>query len=534
MSKEKDLYESTVIGSEVYSFSEDIKITEEYADPSLQFLEKYKNEFENQEFSEAEERELNKRLYLWLFPLLLTVSTVCFIDKATLSYASILGLFESTNINAAQYDDLNSIFYAGYTVGQLLNFVLQKTDMAKFMTYIIFSWSVVVFCHCGAYNFGGLIVLRFILGLIESTVVPALEVTMLQFFTPNQRATLQPIFWCSSGNSVIIGGFISYGVLWAKHSIPPWKILMIILGGLTLIVTAWVAYIYPSDPASANFLTNKQKYFLIKKIQGETKASIVQHVIKKEQLIECLKDPISWLFTLFSFFLMMANNLGYQQNLLFVGLGVSRLGSTLVNVASGAFSSALHIVFAILIYYKPNSSALVTTLSCLPSMAGGIAMITIPWRHKLGLLASLLLASNFYGTAYIVGLGWATSSCSGNTKRFFRHFMFMIAYGIANIISPQLWKGNQGHDKDGEKRYYAAWTVQIVLAWVGTPIITWVIHSILKSRNNKRSAAIEAEGKDALGAVVKTDKSGNEIIDKVSIANLDLTDLENKRFIYPL
>ncbi|GMM35306.1 hypothetical protein DASC09_026310 [Saccharomycopsis crataegensis] len=536
MSEEKIVSEILInVDSESDISSKEIRITEKDADSSLQFLEDHEQEFKDVEFTAADEKELSKNLYLWLFPLIFVINTILFVDKATLSYSSILGLFESTNINSAQYDDLNSIFYTGYTIGQLLNFVLQKSNMAKYMTYIIFSWSIIVFCHCGAYNFGGLIVLRFILGLIESTVVPALEVTMLQFFTPKQRATLQPVFWVSCvGSPVIIAGFIAYGVLWAKNTIAPWKIFMIITGGSTFFVAIWVALFYPSDPVGAKFLSNKQKYFLIKKIQGESKASIVQHVVKKEQIIECIKDPISWLFTFFSFFLMLANNLNYQQNLLYVSLGVTNLGSTLVSVAGGGFSSVFHLAGAAFIYFRPNSSALITTLGCIPSVAGGIAMITIPWGNKMGLLACLVLAANTYGIAYIVGLGWATSSCSGNTKRFFRQFMFMIAYGIANIISPQLWKGNQGNDKDGVNRYYAAWVIQIVLAWIGTPVIAWIIHFTLKSRNKKRLATIEAKGKESLGAVVKTDGNGHEIIDKVNIANLDLTDLENKSFIYPL
>jgi hypothetical protein len=35
------------------------------------------------------------------------------IDKSTLSYASILGLFEETGINSSQYNNLNTMFYVG-------------------------------------------------------------------------------------------------------------------------------------------------------------------------------------------------------------------------------------------------------------------------------------------------------------------------------------------------------------------------------------------------------------------------------------
>ncbi|CUM66167.1 uncharacterized protein PRCAT00003825001 [Priceomyces carsonii] len=511
----------------------EFKVSDREADATLSFMEENKELFHNIEFTEEESTSLDRKLKYILFPLIFTINTILFIDKATLSYASILGLFTSTNINSKQYDDLNSIFYAGYTVGQLLNYVLQKTSLKWFMTGTLFTWSVIVFAHCGADNFGGLVILRLLLGITESIITPALEITMLQFFTPQQRATLQPVFWCSCvGTSVIIAGFIAYGVL-HTNVIPPWKIFMIITGGLTLIITAISAYLYPADPSKANFLTKKERYYLIKRIQNSSRASITQHVVKKEQLIECIKDPISWLFTLFSFLLMLANNLNYQQNLLYVSLGVDELGSTLVSVAGGGFSAAFHIAGAIFIHYFPNKSAWVILGACIPSIASGIAMLTIPWDKKISLLAMLVLGANTYGLAYIVALGWSTSSASGTTKRFFRHFMFMFAYGVSNIISPQLWTGKQSNAS--QPRYHAAWIVQIVLAWTGSSVVAFVISFILQKRNKERLQLISSNEKSDVGIVVKHDSENNEeIYEQVNIANLDLTDLENKTFIYPL
>lgn len=35
------------------------------------------------------------------------------IDKSTLSYAALLGIYEETGINDTQYNNLNTLFYAG-------------------------------------------------------------------------------------------------------------------------------------------------------------------------------------------------------------------------------------------------------------------------------------------------------------------------------------------------------------------------------------------------------------------------------------
>jgi len=165
----------------------------------------------------------------------------------------------------------------------------------------------------------------------------------------------------------------------------------------------------------------------------------------------------------------------------------------------------------------------------LPAIAGGIGMVAVPWENKIGLLACLTLAGGTYGVSYIVALGWTTSTASGYTKKLIRNVMFMVGYSIANIISPQIWVA-----KDGP-RYYAAWIVQIVISWVGTPIILLVIRAILSRRNKERRAWIEQQqASGAVGVVEQIDDDGQLVQNTVDVAFLDLTDLENKYFIYPL
>lgn len=103
--------------------------------------------------------------------------------------------------------------------------------------------------------------------------------------------------------------------------------------------------------------------------------------------------------------------------------------------------------------------------------------------------------------------------------------MVMFWYGIANIIAPQLWQA-----KDGP-RYYTAWIVQIIFAFFLAPITALVIRFILKRRNESRIAAFDSE--PAVGIITADgDESGKTV--KANLALLDLTDLENERFIYPL
>lgn len=511
--------------------SEQAHVDSKDADVTLKFMEQHSHLIENSPLTPEIETKIKRKLYIWLVPLLMMINTVLFIDKSVLSYGILLGLYDSTGISKDQYNNLNSIFYAGYAVGQIpLHFFLQKFNFARFVSLILFSWALLIFLTATASNYGGLIILRFLLGFFESVIIPAIEITLLQFFTPKERAMVNPFFWVSSqGPCEWIGGFVSYGLLHLDNPpIPPWKIFMVIVGGLTLINATWALFIYPSNPTEAKFLTIEERVYLIQKIQNASNSSIEQKTVKKYQIIECIKDPLTWLFFAFALFSMLHNNLMFQVNILYEAIGVERLGITLINVVGGAFGSLWLIAGIIVVYKVKESSALVITLSGLPALAASIGMVTIPFEKTTALIAMLLLTRTF-ALAFIVVVGWSTSSASGYTKKFYRNIIFMLGYCIANVISPQIWRGNQA------PRYYTAWIIQIVLTFFLPIVIGIVIHILLKKRNIERLKYTREHPEERFGQVILTDpETGEKIVEKVEIANLDLTDLENKFFIYPL
>jgi hypothetical protein len=344
---------------------------------------------------------------------------------------------------------------------------MQRLPLGKFVTGIVFIWSVLILLHCAASNYGGLIALRFFLGAFEAVIVPAMEITLMQ-----------PIFWISCMGAPLPAGFIAYGLLFSKSAVRPWKLFMIITGGITFILSIY-----------------------------------------------------SWLFGLQAFTLMISNNLFYQQNLLFIGNGVSNLGSTVVSAAGGGVAIAVCLVATFLLSYFRGYNAYWATFWCIPALAGGIGMVATSWSARTGLLACILLAGNIYGVSYIISLGWTASSAAGYTKKLTRNVFFMVGYSVGNLVSPQIWVASDA------PRYYPTWIIQIVISWFGTPVILLVIRWVLARRNRERRVWIEAQkakGLEADGYVESKDEQGRSVKTKVEVALLDLTDLENNYFLYPL
>ena len=104
------------------------------------------------------------------------------------------------------------------------------------------------------------------------------------------------------------------------------------------------------------FVSLEEKVQAVRSIHKATRSSIEQKRFKKYQFLEALGDPVSWHFCLAAFTLMISNNLQFQQNLIFLKIGVWHLGSTLVSVAGGGFAVVCAVAGAILMKSFQGSS----------------------------------------------------------------------------------------------------------------------------------------------------------------------------------
>lgn len=409
---------------------------------------------------------------------------------------------------------------------------MQKFPLGRFVSISVFLWSLVIFLHCTAESYGALIPLRFFLGVFESSLVPAMEVTMGMFFTPSEAVRVQPLFFISCLASPIPAGFIAYALLHVPSQVVlPWKLFMIITGGVTLLIAAYSWFCYPDNPARARFLTRDERVHAIRRVHEATRSAIEQKTVKRHQLAEGLRDPVSWLFCLVAFANQLSNSLTYQQNLLFLAIGVDNLGSTLVSAAGGAFATVCCVVAFLGLRLVPGQTAFWGAFWSLFAVAGGIGMVSIPWGRELPLLACMLLAGSTFGITYIVALGWNIATAGGYTKKLLRNVMWMVGYSAANLISPQIWVARDA------PRYYGAWIAQIVISWTGAPACMFAIRFILSRRNKERRRWIaeqEALGNRPVGLVEHVDDEGRKSQMEVDISVLDLTDMENKYFLYQL
>lgn len=392
------------------------------------------------EITPEEARRIQRKIDRHLMPLMCVLYWIQFMDKTTLGSSAILGIKQSTHLTTNEYNWLGTIFYISYLAFEYpQNLALQRFPVGKWMRCVclrcvpvaynltisslnIFVWGVALCSHAACKNFGGLFACRFILGMCEGSITAGFMIVTSMFYTRKEQ-TLRVGYWCTclpmsvqvkvlmcplrcsphewhrcvasfimiasvtdGATAQIVIGFISFGTLHTHTtSFEPWQWLVIITGVLTLIIAICFFFMFPDSPTTAWFLTPEERVLAVQRI-SENQTGVENKRWKREQFIEALTDPKTWLFALFSAFDNVPNSLTNQQQLIIANFGFSTLQTTLLAMVNGFVEIATIFTGVNLAARLPNSRAYVGIIYYLPTMLGIMLVNLLPWENKIGLL----------------------------------------------------------------------------------------------------------------------------------------------------
>ncbi|KAH7927987.1 MFS general substrate transporter [Leucogyrophana mollusca] len=461
-----------------------------------------------------------------ILPMMCTLYWIQFMDKTTLGSSAILGIEQATHLSTNQYNWLGTIFYLSYLLFEYpQNLALQRFPVGKWMSINIFVWGVALMCHAACKNFAGLFVVRLILGICEGSITAGFMIVSSMFYTRNEQ-TLRVGYWfLMNGTAQIISGFISFGTLHIKTTgFEPWQWLMIITGALTLILAVTYWFFFPDSPTNAWFLTMDERAKAVQRIK-ENQTGVENKHFKKDQMIEALTDPKTWIFALFSALDNVPNSLTNQQQIIMSSFGFSDLQTTLLACVSGVVEILTIFTGVQLAARWPDVRAYVGAVYFLPTLLGILLVNLLPWSDKVGLLFAQWM-TGISTTGFVLALSWLGNVTAGHTKKVVTNAIMLSAYCIGNAAGPFMWEAQY------KPRNHVPWTV-IGICYVICPLLLLVLRALLARENRKRDAEPVEETDDEF-FIERVTEDGKRVEVKVDKEFLDLTDRQNRDFRYVL
>lgn len=199
---------------------------------------------------------LAPRRWWLLMPVVFITYSLAYLDRANYGFAAAAGMADDLGISKQLNALIGSLFFLGYFAFQIPGALYAQKRSVRTLVF----WSLLLWGGCATltgviHDARWLLVLRFVLGVVEAAVLPAMLIFVANWFTRGERSRANTflilgnpvtILWMS-----ILSGYLVNAVGWR------W---MFILEGAPAILWAAVWWLLARDtPRQAKWLTTPEK-----------------------------------------------------------------------------------------------------------------------------------------------------------------------------------------------------------------------------------------------------------------------------------
>ncbi|MFD2936722.1 MFS transporter [Spirosoma flavum] len=212
------------------------------------------------------EKVIAKSRWYRLIPIAFITYSLAYLDRANFGFGAASGMATDLHITPAMSSLLGSLFFLGYFFFQVPGAIYAENRSAKKLIFwSLIMWGGLAMATGIISNVNVLIVVRFMLGVVESAVMPSMLLFLSRWFTKAERSRANTflilgnpatILWMS-----VLSGYLIKAVGWR------W---MFILEGLPAIIWAFFWWRLVVDkPKDATWLTETEKLDLEEQLQKE-------------------------------------------------------------------------------------------------------------------------------------------------------------------------------------------------------------------------------------------------------------------------
>lgn len=192
-----------------------------------------------------------KKRWLLVLPAAFITYSLAYLDRANYGFGAAAGLAETLHITGSQSSLLGSLFFLGYFFFQIPGARFARTRSARWLIFAsLLAWGVLAALTGIVRHFSWLAIIRFLLGIAESVIFPAMLLLLTRWFTREERSRANSILILGNPVTVLwmsaITGYLIQAVGWQ---------MTFILEGLPSVAWALIWILVVRDrPAEAGWM----------------------------------------------------------------------------------------------------------------------------------------------------------------------------------------------------------------------------------------------------------------------------------------
>lgn len=279
--------------------------------------------------SGIDERKLLRRIDLHVVPWLAILYLLNFLDRGNIGNARLYNMQADLHITDTQYLIALTVFFFPYSLFEPpSNVALKRLRPSRWLSFIMLIWGIVMTLHGVIHNYGGLVGLRFLLGLAEAGLYPGVVFYMSCWYKRSELGTRVAVFFSSATVAGAFSGLLATAIskMDGIGGKPGWAWIFILEGLLTVLCAVASFFILQDFPDTAKFLNETERVWVVRRLQEDMKFSAGGEKFKMKYVMQSLRDWKTWVAMgiymgfdgpLFSFSLFLPtiiNQLGFKAN----------------------------------------------------------------------------------------------------------------------------------------------------------------------------------------------------------------------------
>ncbi|EMD31479.1 hypothetical protein CERSUDRAFT_119703 [Gelatoporia subvermispora B] len=188
-----------------------------------------------------------------------------YLDQQNVTNAYVSGMQEDLGLHGNQLNYITTAWTVGYVIGQIpSNMLITRIRPSIWIPAMEVIWSVLTMVLATANSFEALVIIRFFVGLAESTFYPAIQYVIGSWYKGDELGKRACIFHTASAIGPMFSGFLqtgAYNGLNGVYGLAGWKWLFIIDGIITIPIALLGFLIMPDLPSNTRpsmFYTQSQ------------------------------------------------------------------------------------------------------------------------------------------------------------------------------------------------------------------------------------------------------------------------------------
>ncbi|KAI0206683.1 major facilitator superfamily domain-containing protein [Astrocystis sublimbata] len=304
---------------------------------------------------------------------------LAFLDRGNIGNARIAGLEKDFNLDSNGYQWLINVFYIAYVLAEF-GILLWKVFPPHIVgAIVVFGWGLIATVQAGAQNWGGLVALRFLLGVFEACYGPGIIYLLSFFYLRHEVGFRCGIFASAAPLASTFAGALAYGITSGHSHLANWRLLFLVEGLPTVLLSVIAWFFIPDSPEQARFLNAEEKEIVksraMRQVGVDAKARI--GIPRLPDLGAVLIDWKAWLCALMYF----SGNVSYSSLPVFLPTILKDMGYTAINAqglsAPPSFAAFLCALVTTWVADKTQQRCFVLFVTSAVGGAGYIILATV-------------------------------------------------------------------------------------------------------------------------------------------------------------